>query len=45
MQLLNLTFTHQSHHRDDVVSKLDTFTFVSDPTQCSESYIDAQSVP
>lgn len=45
MQLINLTFTHQSHLRDDVVNKSDSFTFVSDPTQCSESYIGDQDVP
>ncbi|CCW71395.1 unnamed protein product [Phytomonas sp. Hart1] len=42
MQTLSLRFTHQSKLPDDVVSLGDSFTFVSDPKYCIESYINNQ---
>ncbi|CAG9570030.1 conserved hypothetical protein [Leishmania major strain Friedlin] len=42
MQTLNLTFTMASRQEDDVVSKHDRITVVSDPHNCIESYISAQ---
>ncbi|KAG5484184.1 hypothetical protein CUR178_07338 [Leishmania enriettii] len=42
MQTLSLTFTMASQEKDDVVSKYDRVTVVSDPYNCVESYINTQ---